>query len=209
MNARILEVSADVPLSNQLGKFAMRGYLIAEGRHVDTHIAVIHGTPTGVVPVRINSACMTSEVFEDGRCDCAWQMWEALRRFVERGQGVMTYHPTHEGRGVGLFQKLQSYALMDKLGLTTADAFATLGETSDARDYEAAVAILSDLHIEQVELISNNPAKEQALLAGNIEIVARDRIVGAHNPRWHEYLSSKALSFGHAIELTNGAEIAA
>ncbi|TMR20738.1 GTP cyclohydrolase II RibA [Nonomuraea turkmeniaca] len=200
MNARILEVSQPVQVTNALGEFALTAYLIAEGQRVDTHLALTHGNLTAPVPMRINSACLTSEVLQDNRCDCAWQMWESLKRFVSRGQGILTYHPAHEGRGAGLFQKIQSYALMDRDGLTTAAAFTALGEPPDSRDYSAATAILVALGIDEVELLSNNPNKIESLVMAGIRVTASERVIGRHNPAWRRYLNSKAEAFGHLIE---------
>ncbi|HET9081702.1 MAG TPA: GTP cyclohydrolase II [Trebonia sp.] len=200
MRARILEVTPAIAVANRLGTFQMRAYLIAEGRHVDTHLSVSYGDLSDPVPVRINSACVTSEVFDDGRCDCAWQMWEALARFTMRGQGVLTYHPSHEGRGIGLFRKIQSYAEMERCSLTTVQSFIALGEPPDAREYGAAVAMLRFLGVNRAQLLSNNPGKADALAGAGIKVDSLEDIVGRHNDEWRDYLASKALSFGHLIK---------
>jgi GTP cyclohydrolase II len=150
--------------------------------------------------VRINSACLTSEVFGDDRCDCAWQLEETLRRIVAEGSGVVLYHQNQEGRGIGLFRKIQSYRLMSE-GLTTNEAFAALGEPTDARTYAAAASILDLLGVRRVRLISNNPTKARALREAGLEIVEVAEVVGAHNPAWRSYLLSKAQDFGHTITL--------
>lgn len=209
LRARIVDLSGPVPFQNSLGEFWMRAYLIAVGRHVDTHLAIVHGSVSadaapGPVPVRVNSACLTSEAFGDERCDCAWQMWEALARFVQRGKGVLTYHPDQEGRGAGLFQKVRSYALMHEGALSTADAFVALGELPDQRDYSAAAAILRALYVGEVELLTNNPDKAASLSRMGIDVRAQDSIVGTHNGQWHAYLRSKATAFGHHIVLPDG-----
>jgi 3,4-dihydroxy 2-butanone 4-phosphate synthase / GTP cyclohydrolase II len=201
MSVRILEVSRDVPVRNRIGMFTLRAYLIAEGPHIDTHLAIFKGPFTDPVPVRINSACLTGEVFGDRRCDCAWQMWEALRRFETRGQGVMTYHPSHEGRGIGLFQKIRSYELMDELGLTTREAFQQLGEVPDLRTYGAATAILKHLDVRSAQFLSNNPEKIKALEDSGIEVVGSERVVMDFDSSLVHYLQSKAVQFGHLIEL--------
>ncbi len=201
MSVRILEVSNDIPVRNRIGAFTLRAYQIAEGPRVDTHLAIFKTPISDPVPVRINSACLTGEVFGDRRCDCAWQMWEALRRFEERGSGVMTYHPSHEGRGIGLFQKIRSYELMDDLGVTTREAFQALGEPPDTRTYGAATAILENLGVRRAHFISNNPEKIQALSDANIEVVGWERVVIDCDESLAPYLRSKAADFGHLIDL--------
>lgn len=201
MSARILEVTNDIPVRNRIGVFTLRAYQIAEGPRVDTHLAIFKPGFCGPVPVRVNSACLTGEVFGDRRCDCAWQMWEALRRFEERGSGVMTYHPSHEGRGIGLFQKIRSYELMDEHGMTTREAFQALGEEVDTRTYTAASAILRHLGVRQAHLLSNNPLKIKALQDAGIEVVDSERVLIDFDEGLTPYLRSKAADFGHLIDL--------
>lgn len=198
MRARLLEKTAPVALTNEIGEFRVIAYNIAEGPRVATHLAVIHGQVAPAMPVRINSACLTSEALLDDRCDCAWQLHEALRSFVRRGTGVLLYHPDHEGRGIGLFRKVESYGLMTQ-GLTTCQAFLALGEPADARSFEPALIILADLGITSVSLLSNNPAKADALREGGIDVRSTEELVAHHNPGWHDYLASKAIEFGHRI----------
>jgi GTP cyclohydrolase II len=203
MKTRILGRAGPVVSENKYGTFSMYCYIVAEGSRMEEHLALVYGTLSGTVPIRINSACLTSEVFHDNRCDCAWQLDEALRRFVEYGQGVLLYHVGQEGRGIGLFRKIESYRLMDD-GLSTSEAFESLGEPQDARIYGASVAILQDLDVKCVKLLSNNPSKVSALVRAGIEVESVDEIVGSHNLQWHRYLQSKVDSFGHTINL--GAE---
>lgn len=187
-----------VTMSNSIGEFRLIAYNIAEGALVSTHLAVVHGELAATMPVRINSACLTSEALLDDRCDCAWQLHEALRSFVRRGRGVLLYHPDHEGRGIGLFRKVESYGLM-ATGLTTRQAFAALGEPADARSFDPALCMLSDLGITGVSLLSNNPDKAAALRRGGVAVLSSEELVGHHNPRWRAYLASKAADFGHRI----------
>ena len=141
MSVRILERTGAIRMRTPFGEFSLEAFIVAEGASIDTHLAVVHGQLGDTVPVRINSACLTSEVFGDDRCDCAWQLEETLRRIVAEGSGVVLYHQNQEGRGIGLFRKIQSYRLMSE-GLTTNEAFAALGEPTDARTYAAAASIL-------------------------------------------------------------------
>jgi GTP cyclohydrolase II len=201
VSARILEVTNDIPVRNRIGLFTLRAYQIAEGPRVDTHLAIFKPGFTDPVPVRVNSACLTGEVFGDRRCDCAWQMWEALRRFEERGTGVMTYHPSHEGRGIGLFQKVRSYELMDEHGMTTREAFQALGEDVDTRSYTAATATVSHLGVRRAPLLSNTPLKIKAMQDAGIEVVDSERVLIDFDEGLTPYLKSKAADFGHLIDL--------
>lgn len=201
MSVRILEKTSAVPVRNRIGMFSIRAYRIAEGPRVETHLAIFKTPVLEKVPVRINSACLTGEVFGDRRCDCAWQMWEALRRFESRGAGVMTYHPSHEGRGIGLFQKIRSYELMDVQGVSTRDAFTMLGEEPDQRTYGSAAAILADLGVRQAQVISNNPDKIRALEDAGIEVVGSERVIADMDEGLVGYLQSKAAEFGHLIDM--------
>jgi GTP cyclohydrolase II len=202
MSCRIEEVTDEVAFHNALGTFYLRAFQIREDGSTNTHLCVRHGDIAGdPVPVRINSACLTSEALGDGRCDCSWQLTRGLERFVELGAGLMTYHPSHEGRGIGLFKKIQSYALMDRHGLSTAEAFRAMGEAVEQRDYSAAVAMLTFYGVRSVLLLSNNPDKARALREGGIAIHDGERLLGVHNERWWDYLGTKARDFGHDISL--------
>jgi GTP cyclohydrolase II len=194
----ILDRTGPVPITNELGSFTLHGFVISDSRGVEPHLALTLGSFEGVVPVRINSACITSEVFHDDRCDCAWQLDEAIRRIVEAGTGIVTYHPGQEGRGSGLMQKLRSYQYMAQ-GMTTGEAFERLGEPPDSRDYDAAIEILRDFSVASVRLFTNNPAKRSALEAAGITVAAIDPIV-APAPGLRSYLASKAVAFGHWLE---------
>lgn len=208
MKSRIVDVTESVSLRNAAGEFNVRAYLIAQGAHIDTHLSIEFGhiSADESVPVRINSACVTSEALGDLRCDCSWQLQQTLRRLVELERGVITYHPNQEGRELGLFRKIQSYALMDNKNLSTADSFSALGEEPDPRDYSPSVEILHFLGIESAVLLSNNPAKVTALRQAGIQVTGVEGVVGSHNDAWHSYLASKARDFGHNIpDLSRGA----
>jgi GTP cyclohydrolase II len=142
------------------------------------------GTEVGEVPlVRVHSGCVTGDIFHSLRCDCRAQLDAALRRITETPNGVLVYLPFHEGRGIGLFKKIKAYALQDQ-GRDTVDANIEIGEPIDARDYELAAEILHDLGFSRIRLMTNNPAKIEALEDAGIEVVDRVPVVvrpGAHN----------------------------
>lgn len=149
------------------------------------------------VLVRIHSGCLTSEVFQSLRCDCAWQLEHSIECIKKSPSGIIIYLPEHEGRGHGLLQKVKSFHLMDE-GLTTAEAFDILGLQQDTRDYTPAFAILFWLGITRIRLITNNPSKVDAARLAGLEIMERiPSIIQTSDPHLLDYLKSKVLQFGH------------
>jgi len=164
------------------------------------HVAVVLGQPApGATPlVRLHSECLTGDVFGSARCDCGPQLREAVERIADRG-GVLLYL-RQEGRGIGLYNKLDAYALQDQ-GLDTYEANAALGLPEDARDYTAAAQMLLSLGIDELDLLSNNPDKAGQLR--DLGITVRDRVptgvfTTAHNVR---YLRAKVLQTHHTLPL--------
>ncbi|MBX7555020.1 GTP cyclohydrolase II [Streptomyces sp. NPDC004232] len=170
---------------------------LADGQE---HVAAVLGDPApGSVPlVRLHSECLTGDVFGSARCDCGPQLREAVERIADRG-GVLLYL-RQEGRGIGLYNKLDAYALQDQ-GLDTYEANAALGLPEDARDYTAAAQMLAALGIGELDLLSNNPDKAEQLRS--LGVVVRDRVptgvfTTAHNVR---YLRAKVLQTQHTLPL--------
>jgi GTP cyclohydrolase II len=164
------------------------------------HVAAVLGDPApGSVPlVRLHSECLTGDVFGSARCDCGPQLREAVERIAERG-GVLLYL-RQEGRGIGLYNKLDAYALQDQ-GLDTYEANAALGLPEDARDYTAAAQMLRALGITELDLLSNNPDKAEQLRSLGVSV--HDRVptgvfTTAHNVR---YLRAKVLQTQHTLPL--------
>ncbi|MEU0408195.1 GTP cyclohydrolase II [Streptomyces griseorubiginosus] len=164
------------------------------------HLAVVLGDPaaTGTPLVRLHSECLTGDVFGSARCDCGPQLREAVERIAERG-GVLLYL-RQEGRGIGLYNKLDAYALQDQ-GLDTYAANTALGLPEDARDYTAAAQMLTALGIGSVDLLSNNPDKAGQLRDLGIDV--HDRVPTGvfttdHNVR---YLRAKVLQTQHTLPL--------
>lgn len=164
-----------------------------------THLALTLGqfTKAGVL-VRVQSECLTGEVFGSLRCDCGDQLQIAMSRIADAGRGVLIYLRGQEGRGVGLVNKLRAYALQER-GLDTIDANVALGLPVDARSYGAAAALLDHLGVRGVRLMTNNPDKARAIggaasAGAPIEIVAMPAVVNPHNAA---YLDTKALRLGH------------
>ena len=164
------------------------------------HLAVVLGDPApGTTPlVRLHSECLTGDVFGSARCDCGPQLREAVERIADRG-GVLLYL-RQEGRGIGLYNKLDAYALQDQ-GLDTYAANTALGLPEDARDYTAAAQMLQALGITSLDLLSNNPDKADQLRGLGIDV--HDRVptgvfTTPHNVR---YLRAKVLQTHHTLPL--------
>src|SRR5882672_10073619 len=141
-------------------------------RRTETALALVLGDVTKGVPlVRIHSQCFTGEMLGSLRCDCGDQLEIAMRAIAEEGRGLLIYEH-QEGRGIGLMAKLQAYALQDA-GLDTVDANHALGLPADCRDFRLSAAILRELGVKRVRLLSNNPDKAAALKNAGIEVVAQ------------------------------------
>ena len=162
------------------------------------HVALIVGAFSGEPPlVRLHSECLTGDVFGSLKCDCGPQLRESLRIIGAEGGGVLLYL-RQEGRGIGLANKLRAYALQDR-GLDTVDSNRRLGFDDDERDYAHAAAILRALGIDQVRLLTNNPAKVEGLEAADIRVVGRVPHQMPANPHNADYLATKRKKSGHLI----------
>jgi GTP cyclohydrolase II len=161
--------------------------------------AIVIGDPAAHQPAlcRVHSECFTGDLLGSLRCDCGPQLQEALRLLGAAGHGVLLYL-AHEGRGIGLINKLRAYQLQD-WGLDTVDANQHLGFEPDERTYRAAAVMLRHLGIEQVRLLTNNPAKVAALTSEGIRVV--ERIPHATPPNRYnlDYLTTKASRSGHLL----------
>jgi len=166
------------------------------------HLALILGDVTGDdVLVRVHSECFTGDVLGSLRCDCGEQLSHSMVMIARENRGVVVYL-RQEGRGIGLAEKLRAYNLQDE-GYDTVDANLLLGHQADERDYNIAVAILRDLGVRSVRLLTNNPAKIEALEALGMPIVARVPIEIPPNPENAQYLNTKAERMRHIIGLAH------
>ena len=165
------------------------------------HIALVLGDVETLSPVlvRIHSECFTGEVFGSLRCDCRAQLDMSLEVIAAAGQGVIVYLRGHEGRGIGLINKLRAYALQDT-GVDTVCANTDLGFPIDARDYLAAVTILKDLGIRCIRLLTNNPRKIAAVENSGLIVAERVPLVSRPNPANEVYLRVKQVRLGHLLE---------
>jgi GTP cyclohydrolase II/3,4-dihydroxy 2-butanone 4-phosphate synthase/GTP cyclohydrolase II len=189
---------ADVP--SEYGVAHTVVYRVGESVPPEEHVALVFGdVASGEAPVlaRVHSECWTGEVMRSHKCDCRDQLDQALRAVAAAGRGVVVYL-RQEGRGIGLGNKVRAYALQQE-GVDTVDANRILGFADDARRYDVAAAILRDLGVRRVALMTNNPAKVQGLVDGGIEVTERVAIKAEPNLHNAEYLAVKARKLGHAL----------
>src|SRR5712672_977574 len=166
----------------------------------ETAVAIILGDLADEMPlVRIHSECFTGEVLGSLRCDCNEQLDLAMAAIAGEGRGLVIYEH-QEGRGIGLMAKLQAYALQDR-GMDTVEANHALGFNADCRDFSLPIAILRELKISKVRLLSNNPEKYKALVEAGIEVI--ERIACEMTPNVHalSYLRTKKEKMGHILRL--------
>ena len=174
--------------------------VLVGSRRVETALAIVMGDLTQGIPLlRIHSQCVTGEVLGSLRCDCNDQLAMAMRAIADEGRGLVIYE-YQEGRGIGLMAKLQAYALQDA-GFDTVDANRALGFAADCRDFSLPAAILHELGIARVRLLSNNPHKFRALVDAGIEVVAQIPCEAAPNPHSLAYLRAKKERMGHTLAL--------
>jgi GTP cyclohydrolase II len=196
VDVRVTQVSeGPVPLAE--AEYA-RFVFFREAHGLLGHVAVLVGRQRDwpdPVPVRIHSACLTGDLFGSLRCDCGEQLRGSLRHFAGSGGGVLLYMG-QEGRDIGLANKLRAYTLQEH-GLDTVDADGVLGFGADEREYVAAVEMLKAVGVHRVRLLTNNPAKMEALRAGGIDVQDRRPLYGTLNRHNLPYVKAKMQRAGH------------
>jgi 3,4-dihydroxy 2-butanone 4-phosphate synthase / GTP cyclohydrolase II len=150
--------------------------------------------------VRVHSECLTGDIIGSLRCDCGGQLQQAMHAVAESGAGVIVYLRGHEGRGVGLAHKIRAYAFQEG-GLDTVEANLVQGLPSDARSYDAAAAVLADLGVKRVRLITNNPVKPLELARLGVAVVTRVALPALPTPENVRYLRTKRDRMGHELDL--------
>ncbi len=197
---------ASTRMPTKWGMFDAIGYErdVSNGtRRVESALAMVMGDPTEGAPLlRIHSQCFTGEVLGSLRCDCHDQLEMAMQAIAEEGRGLVIYE-YQEGRGIGLMAKLQAYELQDA-SIDTVEANHALGFKADCRDFGLPAAILRDLGIKRVRLLSNNPRKASALTENGVEVVVLLRCEVAPNPHSLAYLRTKKQRMGHTLSLWQG-----
>jgi 3,4-dihydroxy 2-butanone 4-phosphate synthase/GTP cyclohydrolase II len=184
------------------GRFRALAFQEADGT---THLALVLGevARAGVVPVRVHSECLTGDVFGSLRCDCGAQLDLAMQRIAAAGRGVVVYVRGHEGRGIGLFDKLRAYRLQDE-GMDTLDANVALNLPIDARRYDAAAAILEFLQVDGAQLMTNNPEKVRALREAGLTVAEVQALVVPVQAESAAYLRAKQERLNHRFGPNQG-----
>lgn len=194
---RLAPDRAEAALPSRFGDFRISVFRVASS---DTEVvAMVRGDVRTEEPVlvRLHSECLTGESLGSLRCDCGEQLSSALERIGHEDRGVLLYL-RHEGRGIGLFDKVRAYALQDG-GLDTVDANVALGLPVDAREYASAAAVLRQLGVRHVRVLTNNPLKLRALRDSGIDVVERVPLEIAANPVSLPYLATKRRRMGHLL----------
>src|SRR5580700_5478444 len=191
---------ASTHLPTVFGAFDLIGFERANTakRERETALVMTLGNLRNRTPLlRIHSQCLTGEVLGSLRCDCRGQLELAMSTIADEGSGLVIYE-YQEGRGIGLMAKLRAYALQDQ-GLDTLEANEALGFDADCRDFSLAVAVLHELKVRRVRLLSNNPRKASALAANGVEVVVQIPCEAPPNPHSFAYLRAKKEKLGHTL----------
>ncbi len=191
---------AETVIPNAYGEWRAYGYRsdIDEAEHLALVFGDIEADEGEDVLARVHSECLTGDVFGSQRCDCGAQLDAAMAKIAGHGRGIVLYLRGHEGRGIGLLSKLQAYELQDA-GVDTVDANLRLGLPVDAREYSVAAQILDDLGVRSIRLLTNNPAKVDALATHGFG-VTRIPLPPATTPHNLRYLTTKRDRMGHQLE---------
>ncbi len=193
---------AEADFPTEYGHFRILGFerVGADGRKEEA-VAVVLGDLAARQPVlvRIHSQCLTGDVFHSLRCDCRAQLELSLETIVQNGRGAVIYEQ-REGRGIGLVNKIRAYQLQDQ-GADTVEANERLGFEADLRGYSFPAAILKDLGVVSVRLLTNNPGKIEALEREGIKVVERVPCQVQRSGDSGRYLLTKKERLGHLLEL--------
>lgn len=200
-NSPRFEFISQAILPTRFGSFSIHGFI--DNSNGQEHVALSYGewTPGTTVPIRIHSECLTGDALFSTRCDCGFQLEKALENIVQHGHGVLLYL-RQEGRGIGLLNKIRAYNLQDQ-GYDTVEANEHLGFDADLRDYAICKLMLDKLNISDVEIMTNNPKKVQALKDMGINIVSRRPIDHGVTKENKAYLRTKTSKLGHQFDPDN------
>lgn len=195
---KIIDVVRKNTLENEIGKFVIDSFkLLSINNDVYETVTIYNGEIRNGINLRINSACYTSDIFGCKRCDCHQQLEEALR-YISIHEGMLIYIFNHEGRGVGITNKLKTIKCMDMLDCSTFQAFVKEGFPPDNREFGQTVSILNYLGVSEVNLITNNLEKKMFLEDNGIKVLKTIPLV-IKDKRVRKYLLSKEREFSHVI----------
>ncbi len=193
-----VELKSQSDLPTKFGNFRAYGYR----SHIDgiSHLALTVGEIGNGedVLVRVHSECLTGDVLGSLRCDCGDQLQLAMKTIANHGRGIVLYVRGHEGRSIGLLNKIAAYGLQDE-GMDTVQANVELGLPADARDYGTGAQILVDLGVKTMRLLTNNPSKRAGLEGYGLKIVERVPLLAQANEKNIDYLSTKKSKMGHDL----------
>ncbi len=198
----VVQREAEARLPTPIGEFRAIGFRsLLDGRE---HIALVMGDVAGQenVLTRVHSECFTGDVLGSLRCDCRAQLETAMQRIAAEGQGVLVYNRAHEGRGIGLLNKLSAYRLQDE-GQDTVEANHALGFEADLRSFGIDAQVLAALKVSSVRLMTNNPEKQRQLDRYGVPVAARVPHVVDAGPDSLRYLETKRTKMGHLLEDPN------
>jgi 3,4-dihydroxy 2-butanone 4-phosphate synthase/GTP cyclohydrolase II len=197
---RMVHKVATTRLPTRYGEFVAHAY--ASEVDEKPYIALVKGdlSPDEPCLVRIHSGCLTGDVFHSLKCDCGAQLETAFQMIDQEGRGVILYIQQHEGRGIGLLNKMRAYELQDH-GFDTVEANRRLGFKPDLRDYGLGCQVLVDLGLRKVRLLTNNPAKRVGIESYGLEVVERVPLVVGQTTENQRYLLTKRDKMGHLINL--------
>ena len=181
---------ADLPLRTGMWKIATY-----PGLRQREHAVISFGVPSSTPMVRIHSECFTGDVVHSQRCDCGEQLEQSITAIQNHGYGFIVYLRDHEGRGIGLTEKIKAYQLQDQ-GMDTIDANLHLGHEIDARDWSDAIAIIHALGLTAVQLLTNNPNKVAALKNAGVAVTQTPLVIPS-NQFNEKYLATKEEKLGH------------
>jgi 3,4-dihydroxy 2-butanone 4-phosphate synthase/GTP cyclohydrolase II len=190
-----MKSSKEANLPSEYGNFKVKAFRDAEGRE---HLAVYKGKLRGDnIPVRLHSQCLTGDTFGSLKCDCCQQLTKTLEYVESEGVGIVVYLQ-QEGRGIGLFNKINAYCLQEN-GCDTVEANNELGFPTDMRDYKVAAEILSDLGVKSIALITNNKDKINGLQEFGIKVVERIPLTTEPTEYNKKYLETKKNKMKHLL----------
>ena len=192
-------IMSDAELPTEYGNFRIRAYTGPDGKeHATLYTGDLSSSEKPPL-VRIHSECLTGDAFASLKCDCGPQLEASLKRIQEEGNGALVYM-RQEGRGIGLYSKIQAYALQDQ-GHDTLDANLLLGLPADGREYDIAAEMLKDLGLTEIRLMTNNPLKIKGLQDNGITVKQRLQRQSGVGPRNVDYLSMKRRRMGHLLNV--------
>jgi len=194
----MIERVVETRIPTEYGEFRMVGYRTTVDDFV--HLALVQGEVDGSIPelVRVQSECLTGDVFGSLRCDCRHQLNAAMKEISREGRGIILYM-RQEGRGIGLINKLKAYNLQDE-GMDTVEANQALGFEDDLRDYGIGAQMLTDLGVREIRLLTNNPRKIVGLEGYGLEVVERVGLQMEATNYNKRYLETKKDKLGHLLK---------